>query len=162
RGADMAEPLNTRDILAELRDCPDPVLDEVVDFVRFLKSKTGHASLETALLSQSTFAEGLAPTGGRGGLARFVRGDVVVVPFPFSDLTQAKRRPARVVAELQGDDLVLRQITSQSVRGSYAVSPGDEDFDAGGLRQASNVRPNRLFTADDRIVLYAVGHLKAE
>ena len=50
----MAEPLNTRDILLEeLRDCPDPVLDEVVDFVRFLKSKTGHASLETALLSQS-------------------------------------------------------------------------------------------------------------
>ena len=81
---------------------------------------------------------------------------------PFRDLTQAKRRPTLVVAELQGDDLVLCQITSQPVRDSYAVSLGDEDFDAGGLRQASNVRPNRLFTADDRIVLYAVGHLKAE
>lgn len=36
-------------------------------------------------------------------MARFVKGEVVVVPFPFSDLTQAKRRPALVVASLTGD-----------------------------------------------------------
>lgn len=51
-------------------------------------------------------------------MAEFVRGDVVVVPFPFSDLSQAKRRPALVVAELTGDDLILCQITSQSVKDS--------------------------------------------
>lgn len=50
----MAELLSTRDVLlAELRDCPDPLLDEVVDFVRFLKSKTGRDHLETAFLSES-------------------------------------------------------------------------------------------------------------
>jgi mRNA interferase MazF len=38
-------------------------------------------------------------------LARFVKGDVVVVPFPFSDLTQSKRRPALVIAELTGKDI---------------------------------------------------------
>ena len=48
-------------------------------------------------------------------MARFVKGDVVVVPFPFSDLTQAKRRPALVVASLRGDDVVLYQITSRLV-----------------------------------------------
>jgi len=48
-----------------------------------------------------------------------VKGDVVVVPFPFSDLSQAKRRPALVVAELEGDDLLLSQITSLRVRDSY-------------------------------------------
>lgn len=36
-------------------------------------------------------------------MARFVKGEVVIVPFPFSDLTQAKRRPALVVASLAGD-----------------------------------------------------------
>ena len=92
-------------------------------------------------------------------MATFVKGDVVVVPFPFSDLSQAKRRPALVVAVLDGDDLLLCQITSQSVRDKYAIALADKDFDSGGLRQRSNIRPNRLFTADQRIVLYKVGQL---
>ena len=41
-------------------------------------------------------------------MATLVRGDVVVVPFPFSDLSQAKRRPALVLAELEGDDYGAR------------------------------------------------------
>jgi len=88
-----------------------------------------------------------------------VKGDVVVVPFPFSDLTQAKRRPALVLAELEGDDLILCQITSRAVSDSYAVSLTDADFGQGGLRLESNIRPNRLFTADNAIVLYRVGSL---
>ncbi len=93
-------------------------------------------------------------------MARFVKGDVVVVPFPFSDLTQAKRRPALVVASFQGDDLILCQITSQLVRDEYAIAIGSDDFDSGSLQQSSNIRPNRLFTADQQIVLYQVGRLK--
>ncbi len=93
-------------------------------------------------------------------MARFVKGDVVVVPFPFSDLTQAKRRPALVVASFQGDDLILCQITSQLVRDEYAITIGSDDFDSGSLQQSSNIRPNRLFTADQQIVLYQVGRLK--
>jgi mRNA interferase MazF len=65
-------------------------------------------------------------------LARFVKGDVVVVPFPFSDLTKAKRRPALVVTVLEGEDLLLCQITSQRVRDSYAISLEDKDFESGG------------------------------
>ena len=93
-------------------------------------------------------------------MAKPVKGDVVVVPFPFSDLTQAKRRPALVVAQLEGDDLILCQITSQQVRDRYAITLTDEDFGTGTLRQTSNIRPNRLFTADQRIVLYQIGHVK--
>ena len=67
-----------------------------------------------------------------------------------------------VVAELEGDDLLLCQITSQRVRDSYAILLEDKDFETGGLKQKSNVRPNRLFTADQRIVLYKAGHLSDE
>jgi len=68
-------------------------------------------------------------------LARPVKGDVVVVPFPFSDLAQAKRRPALVIAELEGDDLILCQITSRQVRDKYAVSLEQSDFESGVLKQ---------------------------
>ncbi|MEY5048833.1 MAG: hypothetical protein RLZZ175_2192 [Bacteroidota bacterium] len=40
-------------------------------------------------------------------MEQFVKGDVVVLPFPFSDLTGTKRRPALVLANLQGDDVIL-------------------------------------------------------
>jgi mRNA interferase MazF len=76
-------------------------------------------------------------------VAKFVKGDVVVIPFPFSDLTQAKRRPALVVSVLKGDDLILCQVTSQFVKDSYAISIEGKDFEEGGLKQKqkSNVRP---------------------
>jgi len=95
-------------------------------------------------------------------VAKFVKGDVVVVPFPFCDLTQAKRRPALIVSVLEGDDLILSQVTSQFVKDSYAVSIDVKDFEEGGLKQKSNVRPNRLFTADGHIVLYRIGNLKRD
>ncbi|MDJ0674036.1 MAG: type II toxin-antitoxin system PemK/MazF family toxin [Calothrix sp. MO_167.B42] len=95
-------------------------------------------------------------------MAGFVRGDVVIVPFPFSDLTQAKRRPALVVANLQGNDLILCQITSQVVSDEYAINIDNSDFSTGGLNQISNIRPNRLFTAEQSIILYKAGQLKSE
>ncbi|MDJ1170285.1 type II toxin-antitoxin system PemK/MazF family toxin [Roseofilum sp. BLCC_M154] len=95
-------------------------------------------------------------------MAEFVKGDVVVVPFPFSDLTQAKRRPACVIATLTGDDVILCQITSQKISDRYGISLDTDDFSEGGLNQNSNIRPNRLFTADRRIILYRAGKLKPE
>ena len=95
-------------------------------------------------------------------MERFIKGDVVVVPFPFSDLSSAKRRPALVVAELKGDDLILCQITSKNVKDEYAIVISNEDFEEGSLRQESNVRPNKIFTADESIILYKIGRLKKE
>lgn len=86
-----------------------------------------------------------------------VKGDVVVVPFPFSDLSGVKRRPALVVARGDDDALLLCQITSQNVRDGQAIALGEESFREGGLRVASNVRPNRIFTADATLVSYRVG-----
>ncbi len=95
-------------------------------------------------------------------MARFVKGDIVVVPFPFSDLSQSKRRPALVITELTGDDLILCQITSQSISDKYAIELIDRDFKKGTLKKKSNIRPNRIFTADSNIILYKVGMIKDE
>jgi mRNA interferase MazF len=95
-------------------------------------------------------------------MAEFIKGDIVIVPFPFSDLTQTKRRPALVIATLQGNDLILCQITSQSVGDTYSIQLDNIDFNSGGLNQPSNIRPNRLFTADKQIILYNAGQVKHE
>ena len=92
-------------------------------------------------------------------MGKFVKGDVVVTPFPFSDLSAAKKRPALVMAVLTGDDVILCQITSKTVADNLAISLTSTDFTTGGLHQNSNIRPNRIFTADSNIILYRAGVL---
>tara|TARA_Y100000031_G_C7898152_1_gene238291 strand:- start:60 stop:392 length:333 start_codon:yes stop_codon:yes gene_type:complete len=93
-------------------------------------------------------------------MERFVKGDVVVLPFPFSDLSASKRRPALVAAELTGEDVVLCQITSKTRKDDYALLLKKQDFQQGKLHVDSMIRPNRLFTAEKSIVQYKVGSLK--
>ena len=92
----------------------------------------------------------------------FVKGDVVVVPFPFSDLSNSKKRPALVLTNLEGDDLILSQITSQNIFDSYSISIETADIENGSLNRESNVRPNKIFTADKNIILYKIGNLNNE
>ena len=95
-------------------------------------------------------------------MGEFVKGDVVVVSFPFSDLSASKRRPALVMAKASDKDIILAQITSQSFHDEFAVEVAPDDFLTGGLRIISNVRPNKLFTAENNIILYKIGTLKHE
>ena len=93
-------------------------------------------------------------------MTKFVKGDIVIIPFPFSDLTQNKRCPALIISVLNGDDVILCQITSQNVQDNYAIQIKDKDFKTGELKQVSNIKPNRIFTADKHIVLYKAASLK--
>ena len=90
-------------------------------------------------------------------MEQFVKGDIVVVPFPFSDLSDTKRRPAYVAAVLKGNDIILCQITSQKRNDRYSVPLSDSDFEVGALHVESLIRPNRIFTAERSIVLYKAG-----
>ena len=94
-------------------------------------------------------------------MGRFVKGEVVVLPFPFSDLSGSKLRPALVLADLSGDDIILCQITSQmSPKDSHAIGLDASNFQKGALKLASNIRPNRIFTADKNIIQKSVGVVK--
>lgn len=89
-----------------------------------------------------------------------MNGSVVVLPFPFSDLTASKRRPALIVATMKGDDIILCQITSRLVEDDHSVLLTADDFREGRLDSKSTIKLNRLFTADRSIVLYKIGSLK--
>ena len=89
-----------------------------------------------------------------------VVGEVVILPFPQTDLQAGKRRPALVVADLAGDDLILCQITTQSRRDSYSVPLASSDLESGRLNVDSFIRANRLFTVDRAVILYVAAKVK--
>lgn len=95
-------------------------------------------------------------------MGRFVKGDVVVLPFPFSDLSNSKRRPAFVIKDLPGHDLILCQITSQYHNDKLSISLSQIDFVNGSLHKSSFIRPNRLFTADERLISKKAGSVDSK
>ena len=93
-------------------------------------------------------------------MGKSVAGEVVVVPFPQTDLKVGKPRPALVLVNLPGDDLILSQITSQARFDGFSIPLGPADFRSGRLPVASYIRPNRLFTVEQSIVLRSAGHVR--
>ena len=88
-------------------------------------------------------------------------GAVVLVPFPFSDLSQAKLRPAVVLADAGRGDWILCQITSNPYGDSRAIEITDSSFDAGSLRIISYARPGKLFTANQDPMVSQVATLNS-
>lgn len=96
-------------------------------------------------------------------MAEFVKGDVVVTPFPFSDLTSSIRRPALVVANLKGNDLILCQITSKErPLDPYQIILNHGDFSKKGLKTMSFIKPSIIFTLRKSIIIRNIGKISKE
>ncbi len=87
-------------------------------------------------------------------------GQVVLVPFPFSNLSQTKIRPAVILAYAGRDDWILCQITSNPYGDPHSIKITDEDFQEGSLHMTSYVRPGKLFTANSELISGQAGMLK--
>jgi mRNA interferase MazF len=86
-------------------------------------------------------------------------GAVVLVPFPFSDLSKSKLRPAVVLADVGRDDWILCQITSNPYNDVRAIELVDSSFATGSLQVTSYARPGKLFTANHSL-MGEIGSLK--
>ena len=86
-------------------------------------------------------------------------GTVVLVRFPFSDLSASKLRPAVVLAELDRQDFILAQITSQPYADPRSIQLEESSFSHGGLQRTSFARPGKLFTAHVSLIDRSVGSL---
>ena len=86
-------------------------------------------------------------------------GDIVLTPFPYTDLSSSKIRPAVVVADVGSGDWVLCEITSspQNRPGNIAIT--QEDMQTGRIQVASQVRPDRLHTLNQLIFRRTIGTL---
>ncbi len=92
-------------------------------------------------------------------MGKISKKSIVVLEFPFPDLTGTKRRPALAIAEPMSDDVILCQITSVNRSDGYEVSLKPEDLITGNLRQESLIRPNKIFTATVDIIEYELGKI---
>ena len=87
-------------------------------------------------------------------------GQVVLVPFPFSDLSRTKMRPAVVLADAGRDDWILCQVTSNPYGDEKAITVSEKDFQSGVLRVTSYERPGKLFIANASLIVESVGELR--
>lgn len=78
-------------------------------------------------------------------------GSVVLVPFPFSDLSASKLRPALVLAASGRGDWICAQITSNPYSDPMAIELTADNFATGSLNRTSYVRPGKLFTANESL-----------
>ena len=86
-------------------------------------------------------------------------GAVVLVRFPFSDLSNTKVRPAIVLADAERGDWVLCQVTSQHYTDPTAIEITSSDFSSGLLNKTSYARPGKMFTANAAIMTKHIGDL---
>ena len=96
---------------------------------------------------------------------RYKRGDIDLVPFPFTDLSASKRRPALVVSpdafNERMQDLVLAAITSQ-LTDDDDLTIDEYDCIGGRLPRKSVVKPAKVFTIHTTLVLHKICGLRPE
>src|SRR5712691_1557357 len=97
-----------------------------------------------------------------------MRGKVVLVPFPFDDLSGAKVRPAVCLTEPIGPHRHVVLAFASSVMPpsllptDLLLDPNDSDFTETGLRVRSALRLHRLITVTTAIIRRELGVLSAE
>ena len=90
-------------------------------------------------------------------------GTIVLIPFPFTDLSSSKVRPALIVSkENQSEDIVVSFITSgqqNNSKSNFLIQESDAYFQQTGLKTKSIVRYDKIATLSKKIVLGELGKI---
>jgi mRNA interferase MazF len=90
-------------------------------------------------------------------------GDIVLIPFPFSDLSQSKLRPAVIVSKnnLSYNDVIVSFITTQSsfTKNTITIDEKESLFQSSGLKKSSKIRCDKIATLSKKIILGKIGFL---
>ena len=90
----------------------------------------------------------------------FESGELVVIPFPYSDLSKSKMRPALILTGLDNDDYIMVQVTSRSYNDIHSIEISNKDLDNGSLNFVSFIKYSKFFTANSNIISKRIGKLK--
>jgi mRNA interferase MazF len=94
------------------------------------------------------------------------KGDIVLVPFPFTDFSQTKLRPAIVLhTDASKNEITLCFITSQNIShidsNEFLLNESDPDFATTGLKLSSKVRVSRIVTVTNQLIQRRLGQLSS-
>lgn len=92
-------------------------------------------------------------------MGAFAAGQIVILPFPFSDPNRNKFRPALLLADAGRGDWIACQITSNPYADTHAIALTEAEFVTGNLQLISYVRPGKLFTASEELFSRTAGAL---
>ena len=92
------------------------------------------------------------------------RGDIVLIPVPFTDLTSSKKRPVLILSSdsynESTEDIIVAAITSNLDNATYAVNISNDDLIDGKLLLDSCVRADKLYTLSQTIAIKRFGTVK--
>lgn len=89
-------------------------------------------------------------------------GDLVLVPFPFTDLSAAKKRPALLVTAPDADGDFIAAAVSTKGHHSGSLALVNADLASGSLPQDSHIRADKLYTLAEGVVLKQFGRVKPQ
>ena len=92
----------------------------------------------------------------------FVKGDVIVIEFPYSNLKIVKRRPVLVIKVPKGDDVIVAQITGESYEKPAEIIIKKDNFKQGNLKRDSYIRIDKIASIEKYLINYRIGSLKQE
>lgn len=95
-------------------------------------------------------------------MGTLTKGDIVLFPFPYTNMRQQKLRPCLVLSHPMGKDILLCQITSQKIPKDRYTIPLLEKHMYGSLRIDSYIRANMLFTAETQQVKGKLCRIKTQ
>ncbi len=89
------------------------------------------------------------------------RGDLLLVPFPFTDLSAAKRRPVLALTALDGfGDFIALPVTSRP-QAEHGIPLLAADLVRGSLPAPSWVRTDRIVTLNATLIVKTIGQVSA-
>lgn len=95
-------------------------------------------------------------------MERLVKGDIIVIDFPFSNLKISKRRPVLIIKVPPGEDVLVVQITSDSYEKELEIKLLESDFENGSLKRQSVIRIDKIALIEQSLIKYKIGSLKKE
>jgi len=86
----------------------------------------------------------------------YKQGEIVLIPFPFSDLSIVKQRPVLIISKdaynNETEDVIICGITSNLKNASYSILIDNEDLTEGSLPVKSRIKADKIFTLEKSLI----------